>query len=270
MALAIRAAIQSLLFFAALAAAILVPAGTFDDVEAWAFLGVFAGACVLITAYLFVADKGLLVRRMAMGDRGEQESAQKRIQAVMGLSFLGMLITAGLDRRFGWTHVPRAVAFAGDAIVALGFVVVFFVFRANSFTSSIVEVDAAQTVVTTGPYRHGRHPMYSGALLMLAAAPIALGSLAAAPFFLVLLAGIVLRLRDEERVLRRDLAGYDQYLRTTRYRLVPASGEIEFRACAAGRAAASTARSADRSRSSAAGAPGSRRAQPSRARRRAA
>lgn len=221
MVLAIRAAVQSLFFFAALAAAILVPAGTLNDVEAWAFLAVFAAACVLITAYLFLVDKGLLVRRMAMGNRGEQEPAQKRIQAVMGLSFFGMLIAAGFDHRFGWTHVPRVVAFAADALVALGFVIVFFVFRANTFTSSIVEVDAAQTVVTTGPYRHVRHPMYSGALLMLAAAPIALGSLAAAPFFFVLLAGIVLRLRDEERVLCRDLAGYEDYLRTTRYRLVP-------------------------------------------------
>jgi protein-S-isoprenylcysteine O-methyltransferase Ste14 len=219
--LAIRAVVQSLVFFALLAAAIFVPAGTLDDVEAWAFLGVFAAACVIITTYLFVADKGLLVRRMAMGDRGEQEPAQKRIQAVMGLSFLGMLVTAGLDRRFGWTHVPRLAAFGADALVALGFVAVFFVFRANSFTSSIVEVDAAQTVVTTGPYRHVRHPMYSGALLMLAAAPIALGSLAAIPFFFFLLAGIVLRLRDEERVLRRDLAGYADYMQKTPYRLVP-------------------------------------------------
>jgi protein-S-isoprenylcysteine O-methyltransferase Ste14 len=109
----------------------------------------------------------------------------------------------------------------GDALVALGYAIVFLVFHENSFTSAVIEVGAGQQVVTTGPYALVRHPMYAGTFLAFLGTPIALGSwwgLVSA----ILLAGLtVWRLRDEEEYLDRNLAGYADYRRNVRWRLVP-------------------------------------------------
>ena len=109
----------------------------------------------------------------------------------------------------------------GDALVALGLLMVFFVFRENTYTSAIIEVDADQQVISTGPYARVRHPMYLGALVMLLGVPLALGSwwglLALIPLALV----IVWRLLDEERYLASHLQGYVEYQARVRYRLIP-------------------------------------------------
>jgi protein-S-isoprenylcysteine O-methyltransferase Ste14 len=117
--------------------------------------------------------------------------------------------------------MPAAVPYAGDALVALGLAIVWRVFRANTFTSAVVDVERAQTVVSTGPYAIVRHPMYAGALLMLAGTPPALGSWWGLVAVAVLGAVVVARLLDEEGVLGRDLAGYDAYRARVRYRLIP-------------------------------------------------
>jgi protein-S-isoprenylcysteine O-methyltransferase Ste14 len=103
----------------------------------------------------------------------------------------------------------------------LGLFSVFLVFRANSYTSGTIEVAAEQKVVTTGPYALVRHPMYSGALVMCVFVPIALGSWVGLPFVLPLIIVIVVRLLDEEKLLRKDLAGYEGYMQKVRYHLIP-------------------------------------------------
>ncbi len=221
MTLALRAMVQMVAFVAVIGLLLFLPAGTLRWFEAWGFIGAFVGPSIAITIWLYVADRALLERRMAMGDRGEPDPKQKRIQSFMGLTCVAMMVTCGLDHRVGWTHVPRAIALVADALVVVSYAIIFVVFRANSFTSSVVEVAEKQTVVTAGPYRFVRHPMYSGALLLLAATPIALGSLAAEAWVPIFYVGVVLRLLDEERILKRDLSGYDEYTHTTRYRLIP-------------------------------------------------
>jgi protein-S-isoprenylcysteine O-methyltransferase Ste14 len=221
MTLAVRAIGQMVAFVAVIGLLLFLPAGTLRWFEAWGFIAAFVGPSVAITLWLYVADRALLERRMAMGDRGEPDPKQKRIQSFMGLASVAMMITCGLDHRFGWTYVPRAIALAADALVVVSFAIIFFVFRANTFTSSVVEVTEKQTVVTTGPYRFVRHPMYSGALLLLAATPIALGSLAAEAWVPIFYVGVVLRLLDEERILKRELSGYEEYTHKTRDRLIP-------------------------------------------------
>jgi len=197
------------------------PAGTLGWVEGWVFLSIFFGSSLAITIYLARKDPALLQRRTQAGPLAEKERSQKIIQGLAGLSFLSTIVLPALDHRFGWSHVPLPVVIAGDALVALGFVVVFFVFRANTFTSAVIEVAAEQGVIDTGPYAVVRHPMYAGALVLLAGMPLALGSvvgLATFPFFVAI---IVLRLLDEERFLLGHLAGYAAYRQKTRYRLIP-------------------------------------------------
>jgi protein-S-isoprenylcysteine O-methyltransferase Ste14 len=145
----------------------------------------------------------------------------KIIQIVAMVSFISAIVFPALDHRFGWSAVPASVAIAGDILVALGWLVIFFVFKENSFTSGVIEVDTDQKVVSTGPYALVRHPMYSGALIMLAGVPLALGSWWGLVPVVLLALAIIWRLLDEEKFLAGNLPGYSEYQEQVRYRLVP-------------------------------------------------
>ena len=106
-------------------------------------------------------------------------------------------------------------------MVALGLLAIFFVFRENTYTSVVIEVSKEQEVISTGPYKVVRHPMYSGALLMLLFTPIALGSFWAVLAVIPLFGVMAFRLAGEERFLADSLPGYDEYCKKTRCRLVP-------------------------------------------------
>jgi len=95
------------------------------------------------------------------------------------------------------------------------------VMRVNSFAARTIEVDPGQTVISSGPYAVVRHPMYVGVTLVVLATPLALGSYLALPLFAFVIPVLALRLLDEEKVLRRDLPGYEEYCQHTRFRLVP-------------------------------------------------
>jgi protein-S-isoprenylcysteine O-methyltransferase Ste14 len=110
---------------------------------------------------------------------------------------------------------------AADVVVALGFLVIFFVFRENTYTSATIEVAADQVIISSGPYSVVRHPMYAGALLMLLSTPVALGSWWAILMFIPLCAVIVRRLSDEERFLSANLPGYGEYRARVQQRLIP-------------------------------------------------
>lgn len=207
--------------FAALAAALFGPAWTLDYWQAWAFLAVFATASAAITVDLARRDPALLARRVQAGPTAEPTPRQKWIQAVASLAFLAVFVVAGFDHRGGWSRVPLAAVVAGDALVVLGMFVVFRVFRANTFTSAVVDVDRDQQLVSTGPYAVVRHPMYSGALVMMVGVPIALGSWWGLVPVVAMVAVIVVRLLDEEALLTARLPGYAEYRSRVKQRLVP-------------------------------------------------
>jgi protein-S-isoprenylcysteine O-methyltransferase Ste14 len=219
--LAARTIFQSVGFFGVMFVLVFLPGGTVHDLRAWVFLGVFSGASTVATVWLFATDRALLERRLAMGERGEALPKQRVIQRILGVAFVGILVGSGLDRRFGWSHVSVALSWAADGCIVLSFALILWVFRANTFTSAVVEVAVNQTVVTTGPYRFVRHPMYTGALPLVFGAPLALGSYVAEVFSIVLAIGVVVRLLDEERFLKKELAGYEAYTQKTPWRLVP-------------------------------------------------
>jgi protein-S-isoprenylcysteine O-methyltransferase Ste14 len=137
------------------------------------------------------------------------------------LGFLGLLVVPGLDHRFGWSHMPALVALAGDALVVLGWLGIFLVFKENSFTSATIELAPDQRVISTGPYAQVRHPMYAAALVMLLGMPIALASWWGVLIVVALLPALIWRLVDEEKFLARNLPGYAEYRRKVRYRLMP-------------------------------------------------
>jgi protein-S-isoprenylcysteine O-methyltransferase Ste14 len=205
----------------AIAALLFIPAGTLDYWQAWTFLGVYSTASLAITLYLMKNDPKLLERRMRGGPAAEKEPTQKIIMLFASAGFIGLLIIPALDNRFGWSHMPPAVALVGDGLLALGWLAIFFVFKENSFTSATIELAPDQKVISTGPYALVRHPMYAGGLVMLAGIPIALGSWWGLLVLVATMPALVWRLLDEEKFLARNLPGYVEYQEKVRYRLIP-------------------------------------------------
>jgi protein-S-isoprenylcysteine O-methyltransferase Ste14 len=216
-----RLVAQSAALLVAIAFLVILPAGTIIYWQAWVYVGIFVVASTTMSIYLLRKDPELLERRLALGERGETEQEQQKVQRIAGASFLLMLVFSAVDLRLGWSHVPFLVVVLADLFVVTGFVVVFLVFRENTFSSAVVEVVPGQRAVTTGPYRVVRHPMYAGALLLLFATPVALGSWWATVFFLPMVVALAARIQHEERFLAEHLPGYREYAQATRWRLVP-------------------------------------------------
>src|SRR5437899_1060658 len=194
-----KAFIGLLVLFFVTAAVLFGPPWTFDYWQAWAFLVVYFGAAVALTRYLARKDPALLRRRMRGGPWAEKQPAQRIIMVIALAGFVGLNLVPALDRRFGWSHMPAAIALAGDGLVALGWLGTYFVFRENSFTSATIELAPDQRVISTGPYALVRHPMYAAALVMLLGAPIALGSWWGLLGLLVITPALVWRIVDEEK-----------------------------------------------------------------------
>ena len=204
-----------------LALPLLLAAGTTDFWQAWLYLAVFGGCSLLVTLYLLRYDQSLLARRVKAGPIAEQQRSQKVFQSLASLCFFAQFLVAGLDRRFGWSHIPDAYSIVSDVVVALGFGVVFLTFRANSYASAVIEVASEQRVISSGPYRFVRHPMYAGASVLLVFTPLALGSWWALPPALLLIVVVALRAVEEEKFLAAELVGYETYRQRVPSRLVP-------------------------------------------------
>jgi protein-S-isoprenylcysteine O-methyltransferase Ste14 len=204
-----------------LAALTFLPAWTVHYWQGWLCLFVFFACALGITLYLVKYDPMLLKRRISAGAGAEKEKSQKIIQTLSAIAFVALFIVPALDHRFVWSVVSAYAVIAGDALMVVGFAIVFWVFKVNTFTSAIIEVAAEQRVVSTGPYGLVRHPMYLGALIMLLGIPIALGSWWGMVSLVPMIVVLVWRLLDEEVFLARNLPGYVEYKKTVRYRLAP-------------------------------------------------
>jgi len=217
----IRAFAGLLILLAVMAALLFIPAGTFDYWQAWTYLAVYFIPSFAVTFYLMKKDPKLLARRMSGGPTAEKETAQKIIMSIVSVAFVGLIVLSALDHRFAWSRVAPTAALAGDGLVLLGYLLIFFVFRENSFTSATIELAPDQKVISTGPYALVRHPMYAGGLIMFLGIPIALGSWWGLLVVAAMVPALIWRLLDEERFLAKNLAGYEDYQRTVRHRLIP-------------------------------------------------
>jgi protein-S-isoprenylcysteine O-methyltransferase Ste14 len=197
------------------------PAWSLDFWQAWVYLLVFSASVVLITAYLWKKDPKLLERRINAGPGAEKEKSQKLIQLLASIVFIGVMVLPSIDHRLSWSDAPLSVVIAGNILVVLGFLIIFIVFKENTFTSATIQVAPDQRVISTGPYAIVRHPMYSGALVMLFGTPLALGSWWGLLMFILITPIIVWRLLNEEKFLTKSLSGYQKYCRKVQFRLVP-------------------------------------------------
>jgi protein-S-isoprenylcysteine O-methyltransferase Ste14 len=186
-------------------------------------LGVTFIPSTLAFLYFYKHDPQLIERRL---QSKEKISEQKLLMRVSKPVFLAAFLLPGLDYRLGWTRtslgaVPLWLMLLCQALILGGLLLVVWVMKVNSFASRTIQVEAGQRVISTGPYRMVRHPLYSGSLVMWLATPLALGSYIAWPAFALLIPFYVFRLLNEEKVLRQELPGYPEYCLRTRFRLVP-------------------------------------------------
>jgi protein-S-isoprenylcysteine O-methyltransferase Ste14 len=199
------------------------PAGTLDWWGGWAYITQMLVGGIAICGWLYVHDPALLRERLSGGYEKGQVFSDKVLMGVLQVGFFAWLVLMAFDRRWGVSHMPRSWNYAGLAVSSGFYLVCWAVFRENSFAAPVVKMqtERSQKVITTGPYRLVRHPMYAGGLLYFVGLPFMFGSwlgLAVVPLFVALL---LLRIPIEERMLRTELAGYDAYAARVRYRLVP-------------------------------------------------
>ncbi|MCC7448706.1 MAG: isoprenylcysteine carboxylmethyltransferase family protein [Anaerolineae bacterium] len=210
--------VRFLTIFIILSAILFLSAGTFAYWEAVVYLAIVFIPMLLIFVYLLRTAPDLLERRMRLRER---ETAQKQLISLSYLYFLVIFLLPGFDRRFEWSDVPAAMVLVADALVLVSFGIVYLVFRENRYSSHVVEVEAKQTVISSGSYSVVRHPMYVGNILMYVFSPLALGSYWATVPALLIIPLIVARITNEEKVLVKELGGYQAYMEKIRYRLVP-------------------------------------------------
>lgn len=196
----------------------LISGRSLDWWQAWVWCAVLLVPMTIFGLWKARTDPDFIGRRLQVR---EKERPQQRVVAIGFPFYLAALALPGLDHRYGWSEVPLAAEIAALALTLAGILLVLRVFIENRWAGRTVQTWEGQQVVSTGPYAIVRHPMYTGSLVLWLATPIALGSWWA---FLPALASIplvVMRIRNEEAVLCRNLSGYEEYLRRVRYRLLP-------------------------------------------------
>lgn len=199
-------------------ALIFLPAGTIGYTYGWLLMGLLFVPMFIAGLVMLAKSPGLLKKRL---DVKEKQGAQKGVVAFSGLMFVGGFVVAGLDFRFGWSAVPAWVVITASVLFVAAYALYAEVMRENAFLSRTVKVEEGQTVVDTGLYGIVRHPMYAVTILLFLMMPLVLGSWYALIVFALYPAIIIVRLKDEEELLTRELPGYEEYKKKVKYRIVP-------------------------------------------------
>lgn len=199
-------------------AVLFLPAGTLHYPNAWLFMAILFIPMLLLGMALFFKAPELLEKRL---NSKEKENTQIWVIALSSVMFIASFVLAGLDFRFGWSNIPSWVVAIASTLLLVAYALYAEVMRENAYLSRTVEVQKDQKVVDTGLYGVVRHPMYAATILLYLAMPIVLGSWYAFLVMLLYPILIVLRIRNEEKVLEAGLVGYTYYKKKVKYRLIP-------------------------------------------------
>ena len=195
-----------------------LPAGTFVYVNAWMFIALLFIPIFILGVVLFIKSPALLEKRL---NAKEEETTQKGVVAISGILFLAGFIIAGLDFRFGWSHVPNWTVILAALILLAAYGFYAEVMRENAYLSRTIEVQENQKVIDTGLYGIVRHPMYAATIWLFLAVPIVLGSWWSFLCFLPYIPVIAVRIINEEKILSAELMGYEDYKKRVKYRIIP-------------------------------------------------
>jgi protein-S-isoprenylcysteine O-methyltransferase Ste14 len=197
---------------------VFLPAGTLHFWQGWLFMGILFVPMFLAGLVMLKKNPALLQSRL---NAKEKEREQSLVVKLSGLMFLAGFIVAGLNFRFGWYTLPKAVSIAAAVVFLASYALYAEVLRENTYLSRTIEVQEGQQVVDTGLYGIVRHPMYSVTLLLFLSMPLVLGSVYSFLIFLVYPFIIAKRITAEEAFLEKELEGYTEYKQRVKYRLIP-------------------------------------------------
>ena len=197
---------------------IFLPAGTLCYTHGWLFVGLLFVPMLIAGLVMLKKSPEFLKKRL---DAKEKQGTQKGVVAFSGLMFIVGFVVAGLDFRFGWSHMPAWVTIIASVLFLVAYALYAEVMRENAYLSRTVKVEEGQTVVDTGLYGIVRHPMYAVTILLFLMIPIVLGSWYALIAFAVYPILIVVRLKAEEELLTKELPGYAEYKQKVKYRIIP-------------------------------------------------
>lgn len=193
-----------------------LPAGTIKFWQAWIFWLGFFIITFFIVGYFIKRNPEFLVRRTKM----KQAKQNKKTPAFLKAYYIGFILP-GIDFRFHWSNEPLWIVILSNIIVFAAYIFIFYVFKENSYASTVIQVENEQHVISSGPYSIVRNPMYLGMIIMALFMPLALGSyFSIIPMFLIIPITII-RIKNEEETLLRELNGYKDYCLKTHYRLIP-------------------------------------------------
>lgn len=216
--LAISAGIKYLLGAALVALLVFLPAGTLRFWQGWLLMAVLFVPMLILGTVLLVKSPELLEKRLASK---EKQRTQQAVVKFSGLMFLCGFTVSGLAPRLGWRMLPGWVSVAAAVVFLVSYGLYGEVMRENVWLSRTVEVREGQQVVDTGLYGIVRHPMYAVTVPLFLSIPLILGSLWGFLIFCVYPLLLVLRIRNEEEVLERELEGYSAYKTRVKYRMIP-------------------------------------------------
>ena len=205
--------------FLIVATLIFLPAGTLHFSDGWVFLGLLFVPIFILGAVLLIRAPKLLEKRLE--NKEEKETVQKGVVALSAIIFLLGFVAAGLDFRFALSTVPHVLKIIAAVIFLLSYVLYAEVMRENAYLSRTVKVEENQALVSTGLYSFIRHPMYAATVLMFLSIPLILGSFVSFFIFIFYPAIIIVRIKNEEKVLSEQLIGYEEYKKRVKYRLIP-------------------------------------------------
>ena len=197
---------------------IFLPAGTLHFANGWLLIGLLFAPMLIAGFVMFFRSPEFLAKRL---DVREKQATQKGVIAYSGLMFIAGFVVAGLDFRFGWSRMPLPVTIAASVLFLTAYALYAEVMRENAYLSRTIKVEEGQKVVDTGLYGIVRHPMYMATILLFLMIPVILGSWYALIIFACYPAIIIVRLKDEEALLTRELSGYAEYKQKVKYRIIP-------------------------------------------------
>ena len=197
---------------------IFLPAGTLHYAKGWLLIGLLFVPMLIAGFVMLAKSPDFLAKRL---DAKEKQGTQKGVVALSGLMFVVGFVVAGLDYRFSWSKMPLPVTIIASVLFLAAYALYAEVMRENAYLSRTIQVEEGQTVVDTGLYGIVRHPMYAVTILLFLMIPVVLGSWYALIAFAFYPAIIIIRLKDEEDLLTRELSGYAEYKKKVRYRIIP-------------------------------------------------
>ena len=204
-------------------AMLFLSAGTLRWIRGWICTATYFTSMTITGIVIHHCNHDLIQARSKWRRKDTKPFDKVFVAIFMPLTFVQVAV-AGLDAaRFRWSHMPFSTIYPGAAILLIGIGIVTWTMAVNPFAETTVRIqsDRGHTVISSGPYRFVRHPMYVGSALMYPATALMLGSKWALALAALMVSLLIARTDLEDRALRRELNGYDHYASVTRYRLLP-------------------------------------------------